>query len=139
MEGGCRVVTISNGVSDWSPKDLVLQTLLQEAFESAQLAVSVYDDEGRYVTVNECACSILGYSRDELLGHDVGDFTDGGVDRRALLARDRREGVRLVHRKDGLAVPVAFVVAPATVSGLPYFISVWWELDADDPRAADAA
>jgi hypothetical protein len=50
-----------------------------------------------------------------------------------------REGVRLVARSDGTRVPVAYVVAPATLAGLPYFVGVWWQLAADDPRAASAS
>jgi PAS domain S-box-containing protein len=103
------------------------------------MAVCVYDDEGRYVTVNDCACAILGYTRDELLARDVGDFTAGGIDRRVLLKEETREGTRRVTRSDGTTVPVAFVVTPTRVSGLPYFVSVWWTLDEDDPRAATAA
>jgi PAS domain S-box-containing protein len=89
--------------------------------------------------VNDRACAILGYSRDELLTHDVGDFTDGGIERTVLLSNSRREGVRLVIRKDGTTVPVAFVVAATRVGNLPYFVSVWWTLDLDDPRVVDAA
>jgi PAS domain S-box-containing protein len=98
---------------------LVLQTLLLEAIQQAEMAIVVYDEEGRYVTVNDCACEILGYTREELLAHDVGDFTDG-IDRSRLLTNKRREGVRLVQRRDGSTVPVAFVVVPTTVGKLPY-------------------
>jgi PAS domain S-box-containing protein len=117
----------------------VLETLLVEAIESARMAVCVYDELGRYVTVKDCACQILGYSREELLSHDVGDFTEGGIDRRLLLTDDHREGVRIVTRKDGTTVPVAFVVTPTRVANLPYFVAVWWRLDDDDPRVAAAA
>jgi PAS domain S-box-containing protein len=117
----------------------VLETLLVEAIESARMAVCVYDELGRYVTVNDCACQILGYSREELLSHDVGDFTEGGIDRRLLLTDDHREGVRIVTRKDGTTVPVAYVVTPTRVANLPYFVAVWWRLDDDDPRVAAAA
>ena len=117
---------------------MVLETLLLDAIESAQMAICVYDDHGRYVTVNDCACKILGCSRDDLLKHDVGDFTAGGIDRKVLMSDEHREGVRLVQRKDGTTVPCAFVVTPTRVAGLPYFVAVWWTLDADDPRAAQA-
>jgi PAS domain S-box-containing protein len=120
-------------------RGLVLQTLLLEAIESARMAICVYDEEGRYVTVNECACKILGYSREELLTHDVGDFTAGGIDRRVLLKDEHREGVRLVTRRDGSTVPCAFVVTPAQVANLPYFVAVWWTLDDDDPRITGRA
>jgi PAS domain-containing protein len=62
-------------------------------------------DEGRYVTVNECACAILGCSREELLTRDVGDFSDGAIDRRVLLKNEHREGVRIAARTDGSKVP----------------------------------
>jgi PAS domain S-box-containing protein len=117
---------------------LVLGTLLMEAIESAQMAVCVYDERGRYVTVNECACKILGQTREELLAHDVGDFTEGGIDRQVLFSNEHREGVRLVKRKDGSTVPCGFIVTPTRVGHLPYFVAVWWTLDDDDPRAAAA-
>jgi PAS domain S-box-containing protein len=116
----------------------VLETLLLEAIQSAQVAICVYDDRGRYVTVNDCACKILGCTREELLSHDVADFTEGGIDRSVLLSDEHREGVRLVKRKDGSSVPCAFVVTPTRVGHLPYFVAVWWMLDANDPRAVEA-
>jgi PAS domain S-box-containing protein len=116
----------------------VLETLLLEAVQSADMAICVYDEQGRYVTVNECACKILGYDRDDLLTHDVGDFTKGGVDRSRLLRPEHREGVRVVTRKDGSTVPCAFVVTPTRVGHIPYFLAVWWRLEEDDPRAVEA-
>lgn len=117
----------------------MLETLLLDAIESANMAICVYDEQGRYVTVNQCACKILGYAREELLEHDVGEFTAGGIDRQVLLSDTHREGVRLVTRRDGSTVPCAFVVTPTRVANLPYFVAVWWTLAANDPRAADAA
>lgn len=119
-------------------RSLVLQTLLMEAIESANMAICVYDEHGQYVTVNDCACKILGYTRDELLVHDVADFTEGGIDRKVLMSNEHREGLRLVTRKDGSKVPCAFVVTPTRVGHLPYFVAVWWTLDETDPRAANA-
>jgi PAS domain S-box-containing protein len=126
-------------MTEFDAAALVAQTLLLEAVEAAQVAVCVYDERGRYVTVNDCACAILGYSREELLAHDVGDFTSGGFDRSRLRSNRMREGVRLVQRKDGSSVPVAFVVVATRVGHLPYYLSVWWTLDADDPRVAGAS
>ena len=126
-------------MSSFDARDAVLETLLLEGIASARIAICVYDDEGRYVTVNDCACEILGYNREELLRHDVADFTEGGIDRKVLLSDEHREGVRLVRRKDGSTVPCAFVVTPTRVANLPYFLAVWWALADDDPRAATAA
>jgi PAS domain S-box-containing protein len=118
---------------------VVLQALLGEAAEWAELGISVYDDDGRFVAVNERAAHLLGYKREEILTRDVADFTDGGIDRSVLLKAEMREGVRLVHRKDGTTVPVAFVVAPTRVANIGFFISVFWELPDDDPRSRDAS
>jgi PAS domain S-box-containing protein len=118
--------------------DLLHEALLGEAAESAFFAITVYDDDGRMVAVNRRAAELLGYPREELLVYDVGDFTEGGIERSRLQSQDMREGVRLVRRKDGSRVPVAFVVAPAKLSGLPYFVAVWWQLREDDPRASTA-
>jgi PAS domain S-box-containing protein len=125
-------------MSSFDARGAVLETLLLEAVDSAGMAICVYDEEGRYVTVNERACAILGHSREELLSHNVGDFTAGGIDRAVLLSDEHREGVRVVTRKDGSTVPVAYVVTPTRVASLPYFVAVWWTLDDDDPRVADA-
>jgi len=119
--------------------DLLHQALLGEAADSSSLGVSVYDDDGRIVALNKRAAELLGYSREEILAHDVADFTEGGIDRSVLQRSSLREGVRLVHRKDGTTVPAAFVVGTAKLAGLPYFFAVWWELAPDDPRAADAS
>jgi PAS domain S-box-containing protein len=119
--------------------NVVLQALIGEAAEFAGVGISVYDDDGRFVAVNEHAAELLGYNREELLTRDVADFTEGGIDRTVLLKAEIREGVRLVHRKDGTAVPVAFVVAPTRVANIGFFISVFWELPGDDPRSREAA
>ena len=117
---------------------VIFQALLGEAIDCAEIGVSVYDDDGRLIAVNEQATAVLGESRDELLKRDVADFTDGGIDRTVLFNNELREGVRLVHRKDGSAVPVAFVVAPTRVAKLAYFVALYWELPPDDPRSRDA-
>jgi PAS domain S-box-containing protein len=122
-----------------SNREIVLGTLLGEGAEGAEIGISIYDDDGRYVAVNKYGCDLLGYDLDELLTHDVGDFTKGGIDRTVLLKPDRREGVRLVTRKDGSSVPVAFVVSPTRLANLSFYITVWWELPPDDPRATTAS
>jgi PAS domain S-box-containing protein len=118
--------------------DLLHQALLGEAADSARVGITVYDDDGRYVAVNRYATELLGYSRDDVLSHDIGDFTKGGIDRSVLQRENVREGVRVIHHRDGSTKTVAFLVAPTRIAGLPYFVAVWWELAPDDPRVADA-
>jgi PAS domain S-box-containing protein len=117
----------------------VHQVLIGEAGECAEVAISVYDDDGRFVALNKKAEELLGYSRDELITRDVASFTAGGIDRGVLLRPEIREGVRRVECKDGSTFPAAFVVAPTKVANLDFFVSIWWALPADDPRAAQAA
>jgi PAS domain S-box-containing protein len=119
--------------------DVVHTSLLGEGADCAEVGVAIYDDDGRYVAVNGHACELLGYTRDELLTHDVGDFTEGGIDRTVLKSPERREGVRLVRRKDGHLVAVAFVVTPTKIANIGFCLSVFWELPAGDPRAVGAS
>ncbi|HEY0415597.1 MAG TPA: PAS domain S-box protein [Gaiellaceae bacterium] len=121
-----------------SPNDLVGPVLLGDGAEYAEVAITVYDDDGRYIAANRKATELLGYSREELLKHDVADFTEGGIDRTVLLYPSLREGARIVTRNDGTKVPVAYVVAPTRVSGIQFYFAVWWRLPDDDPRALAA-
>ena len=119
--------------------DLSVAALLGDGAAHAEVGLSIYDDDGRLVAVNSYACTMLGYERSELLSHDIGDFTDGGIDRSVLLSPHRREGVRLVTRKDGAEIPVAFVVVPTRVAGIGFYLAVSWELSSDDTRASGAS
>src|SRR5256885_6814692 len=119
--------------------DLLHEALLGEAAESAFFAITVYDDDGHMVAVNRRAAELLGYDREELLAFDVGAFTEGGFDRSRLFSQDMREGVRLVQRKDGVRIPTAFVVAPATLAALASFLDAWGQLAADEPPAPTAS
>jgi PAS domain S-box-containing protein len=132
------VKTMETTPRDVSNRELIAPALLGDGAECAEMGISIYDDDGKYVAVNRYACELLGYGRDELLDHDVADFTPSGIDRSVLLTPKRREGVRLVTCKDGSIVPVAFVVTPTLVSGIAFYISAWWKLDDDDPRVANA-
>ena len=60
-------------------------------------AVFVWNEERRYVAVNEEACRLVGLSREELIGMPVGDLSPdsaaGDIERAtrgAVLARPRR-------------------------------------------------
>ena len=121
-----------------TPPDIVLASLLGEGAENAEVGLFIYDDDGKYIAINRYGAELLGYDRGELLGHDVGDFTAGGLDRDVLLRLERREGARIVKRKDGTERTVAFVVTPTKVGSFWFYLAVVWELADDDPRAATA-
>jgi PAS domain S-box-containing protein len=118
--------------------DVVQTTLLGDGVDNVELGIFVYDDDGKYVAVNRQAAELLGYPRAELLTRHVADFTEGGIDRRVLLRHERREGVRVVRRKDGSEVTVAYVVAPTRIGSIGYCLGVVWPLAPEDPRAVGA-
>jgi len=121
-----------------APPDVVLQSLLGDGAEHAEIGLFIYDDDGKYLAINRYGADLLGYDRSELLAHDVGDFTDGGIDRDLLLGQERRECTRIVQRKDGTRKTVAFVVTPTQVGSFWFYLAVVWELADDDPRASAA-
>ena len=90
---------------------------LQALFDNALDAVLLADDRGRYVDANPAACTLLGYTRDELLALGVADITpapdiDAGRAAWAAFLRDgRQEGEYTVCRKDGTAAVVEFRAA----------------------------
>jgi len=118
--------------------DIVLASLLGDGAEHAEIGLFIYDDDGKYVAINRYAADLLGYDRSDLLTHDVGDFTAGGIDRNVLLRLEQREGVRIVQRKDGSEATVAFVVTPTKVGSFWFYLAVVWEIADDDPRASAA-
>ena len=107
--------------------ELLLSTLLAEGADNAELGIFVYDDHGKYVAANRYAAELLGYTRDELLAHHVGDFSSGSLDEALLSRIERRGGTRVVRRKDGAEISVSYVVAPTSVSGFSFFFAVVWE------------
>jgi len=121
-----------------APPDIVLASLLGDGAEHAEIGLFIYDDDGKYVAINRYGAELLGYDRSELLAHDVGDFTAGGIDREVLLRLEQREGVRIVECKDGSHKTVAFVVTPTQVGSFWFYLAVVWELADDDPRATAA-
>ncbi len=119
-------------------RELAILALLGDGAECAEIGISIYDDDGGIVAMNEHAARLLGRKRSEILTHDIADFTPGGIDRTVLSSPRRREGVRLVTRKDGSSFAAAFVVVSTRIASIAYYAAFWWELDPDDPRAVDA-
>jgi PAS domain S-box-containing protein len=111
--------------------ELLLGTLLADGADNAEVGIFIYDDRGAYVAANRYAAELLGYTREELLTRHVGDFSDGRVDLSVLDRLERRQGTRVVRRKDGSELSVSFVVAPTRVSTFSFFFAVVWEVDAE--------
>jgi PAS domain S-box-containing protein len=106
---------------------LIQTSLLGEAIENGPVAVLVADENGRYVAVNQAACTLLGYSREELLmlrATDVARYDDAPAEWAEMELEGTRSGVAEVTRKDGSTVEFAYVAGATLVAGMPVYVSV---------------
>jgi len=106
---------------------LIQASLLGEAIENGPVAVFVADEHGKYVAVNQAACSLLGYSRDELLGlrvADVARYSEATDEWTEMQRAGTRLGTATLTRKDGTTVELRYVAGATTVAGMPVFVSV---------------
>ena len=111
--------------------DLVQETLLGEAIEHAPVGVIVLDEEGRYLAANRLACSLFGYTREELLGGGAQALAFEPDRVPATMTRmatgDLQSGTAPLKRKDGEALTCEYRVGATRSGGLPYFILVFWQ------------
>jgi PAS domain S-box-containing protein len=91
---------------------LLAEERFRTLFESANDAIYIRDEEGRFLEVNRAACEHLGYSREELLGMTVADI-DTPDFAATLPARSRSilehgsGSLETAHvRRDGTTIPV---------------------------------
>ena len=106
---------------------LIQTSLLGEAIENGPVVVLVADEYGRYVAVNQAACLLLGYSREELLTlrvTDVACYDQATADWAELELRGTRSGIAQVTRKDGSSVELAYIAGATVIAGMPVYVSV---------------
>jgi PAS domain S-box-containing protein len=106
---------------------LIQTSLLGEAIEHAPVPVFVADEEGHYVAVNQAACSLLGFSRAELLRLSVGEvaqYAEAGVEWDEMSRDGARVGRSTLTRKDGTSVEFEYAAGATTVAGMAVFVSV---------------
>ena len=106
---------------------LIQTSLLGEAIENGPSAVFVADENGKYVAVNQAACSLLGYTREELLGlrvSDVARYTEASEEWSEMRQAGTRLGTSTLTRKDGTTVEFSYVAGATIVAGMPVFVSV---------------
>lgn len=108
---------------------LIQASLLGEAIDHGPVAVFVADDDLRYIAVNEFACTLLGYSRAELLALRVTDVVaDDGLEAHApdvIPARARCGETRFL-RKDGAEVRLVYRASETTVAGMRFSVAIGW-------------
>jgi PAS domain S-box-containing protein len=109
---------------------LLHQTLLGDAWENAEDAVVLFDDERQYIAFNEAWCRFTGYTRDEILALRAGGSLAVGAEDRSRFDEVLREqhgvGSATIRRKDGATIRVGYRVVATKVALLPYFIALVW-------------
>lgn len=117
------------------------QQRLKAIFDSTQEGMLLSDSRARYVDVNEAACIITGYSRDELLRLSLWDISPLPHHRstwelwRSLLAQGRQQGETLLVRKDGTRIAIEYSAVADIVPGLHLLVM----RDITDKQKAEAA
>jgi PAS domain S-box-containing protein len=109
---------------------LIHGVLVGEALEHGPVAVFVFDDEGRYLTVNRFACELLGYERDELLRRCVGELSalpQGlALESYVRAVKTGAESLTAVQHADGSILHLRFRASASRVAGMPVFVGVAW-------------
>jgi PAS domain S-box-containing protein len=106
---------------------LVQASLLGEAIDPGPVAILVADEDGCYVAVNQFACEMLGYSREELLELHVADVAPGkqaARDYAAIVAGQHAEGVQKLVRKDGSTFQFQYRTRETRVAGMTVYLAV---------------
>jgi PAS domain-containing protein len=104
------------------------QTLLGDAAEHARIGVVVWNEELRYVAVNQWAAELFGVSREHLLGSRVGDQNPRDEARNAIEAVLDHQPARgrTPVRPD---LDVDWIVVETSLTGLPHFFGLFWPAD----------
>ena len=106
---------------------LIQASLLGEAIDQGPVAVFVADDDLRYIAVNEFACSLLGYTREELLGVSAAEVVRGAAPEQAdFVGHGTRDGQSHLLAKDGTEIPVAYRASETTVAGMRFYVVIAW-------------
>jgi PAS domain S-box-containing protein len=108
-------------------RPLIQQALIGEALENSAVLVFVADELMRYSAVNQHACDVLGYTREELLELHVTDLAtapEAPELYRGMLEKGSQVGATLLRCKDGRTLRFGYSASEVRIGHLPYFISV---------------
>ncbi|MDZ8189955.1 MAG: PAS domain S-box protein [Nostoc sp. ChiSLP02] len=72
---GLLIVHQCSNPREWLPWE---SDLLQQL--ANQMAITIVDDQGRYIDVNPAVCKLFGLSREELLGSTIAHFAEPGFE-----------------------------------------------------------
>jgi PAS domain S-box-containing protein len=103
--------------------------LLAQALESAPLLIFVADESMRYVGVNEYACDVLGYTREEMLGLRVTDIATedrSAGDYQRMIEAGWLSGRSWLRCKDGTELAFQYRAGETEVDGKATYVAVGW-------------
>lgn len=107
---------------------LVQASLLGEAIDRGPVLVLVADEELNHLAVNQHACDVLGYTREELLTLKVTDVSPG-AELAELHTAASVSGTARLRRKDGMELGFEYRATRTTVAGMLLFVSVGFVAD----------
>ncbi|HNC98258.1 MAG TPA: PAS domain S-box protein, partial [Myxococcota bacterium] len=140
--GQSRMVAHIRDITDQKRAEEALR-LIRFGVERSADAVYLIDPNNRFLDVNEAACAVLGYSRDELLSMGIVDIDSGVSDEMAteLFERLREKGrLRMEtrhRRKEGTTFPVEIMANYVEFGGREY--NFCFVRDLTERKAAEAA
>ena len=108
---------------------LVQAGLLGEAIDRAPDAVFVADESMRYLAVNQAACRLLGYTREELLAMrttDVATYPNAAEEYDEMMARRTMTGTTVLRHKDGTEIPAAYRAHETKLAGMTVYVAIIW-------------
>jgi PAS domain S-box-containing protein len=108
---------------------LVQAGLLGEAIDRAPDAVLVADESMRYLAVNQAACRLLGYSREELLTMkttDIATHPGAAEEYDEMMAHRTKTGTTVLRHKDGTAIAAAYRAHETKLAGMTVYVAIIW-------------
>jgi PAS domain S-box-containing protein len=113
---------------------LVQAGLLGEAIDRAPDAVFVADESMQYLAVNQAACTLLGYTREELLSlrtTDVATYPEASREYDEMIAYGTRAGTGTLRRKDGSQIAVRYRAHETKLAGMTVYVALIWPEESD--------
>jgi PAS domain S-box-containing protein len=108
---------------------LVQAGLLGEAIDRAPDAVFVADEGMQHLAVNQAACAMLGYTREELLAlrlTEIATYPEPAGRYDDVIAHGSRTGTAMLRAKDGHQVEVMYRAHETKLAGMTVYLTVVW-------------
>jgi PAS domain S-box-containing protein len=108
---------------------LVQAGLLGEAIDRAPDAVFVADESMRYLAVNQAACRLLGYTREELLAlrmTDVAGYSGAAEEYDDMMSHRGRTGTAVLRCKDGTEIAASYRAHETKLAGMTVYVAILW-------------